>query len=85
VTFINTRCRDNYCSLPRGKPLSNSLAWAIGSNSGADMRIENSSYYNLCNAGNIVWNKSRITAYQIREQDFTPRAAIRVQLCQYGY
>ncbi len=86
VTFRHTRCRDNYCSLPRGKPLSGSLAWGLDPKAikGA-LNIERSVYANLCNPGNIVFDARKATILQLRPVDFTARPPLRVQLCQYGY
>jgi hypothetical protein len=86
VTFRATRCRDNYCTLPRGNPLSGSLAWGLDPKAiKGKLNIERSVYANLCNPDNIVFDASRATILQLRPRDFTPRPPLRVQLCQYGY
>ncbi len=86
VTFRHTRCRDNYCTLPRGKPLSGSLAWGLDPKAvkGA-LNIERSAYANLCNPNNIVFEASQAKILQLKPIDFTPRSPLRVQLCQNAY
>ena len=86
VTFRQTRCRDNYCSLPRGKPLSGSLAWALDPKAikGA-LNIERSVYANLCNPENIIFDASQANILQLKPFDFKARPPLRVKLCQYGY
>ena len=68
VTFRHTRCRDNYCSLPRGKPLSGSLAWAVdpAAKTGG-LNIEASVYANLCNPQNIVWDAAQLTIDRLQQ------------------
>ncbi len=86
VTFQHTRCADTVCTLPRGAPLSGSLAWAVDPAAIAgDLNIESSRYENLCNPSNIVWDASRLTIRQITAAPFTPRAPLRVKLCKYAY
>jgi hypothetical protein len=85
VTFRRTRCRDNYCSLPRGTPQSNSLAWAIDPQSiKGNLNIVDSYYANLCNPYNIVWESSMLSVMQLAQSSFTPRPPFVAQLCQSG-
>ena len=86
VTFRNTRCVSTICTLPRGAPLSGSLAWAVDPAAvKGDLNIESSRYENLCNPGNIVWDASRLAINQISQAVFAPRAPLRVALCGYAY
>jgi hypothetical protein len=86
VSFINTRCRDTRCTLPRGKPLSGSLAWAIDPKSiSGNLNIVNASYFHLCNPANIVWDATKLTVNDIKRRNFTARRPLRVKLCRYGY
>lgn len=82
VTFTNTRCRDNHCSNPRGAPLSNALAFAFDPQSGGNLNLVNSSYFNLCNPGNIVWDASKLTINQVSSNNLTARQPIVAKLCQ---
>lgn len=86
VIFRNTRCRDTRCNSVRGKPSSNSLAWAADPKSAAGtLRIINGSYYNLCNPSNLIWDAKMFAQKQITRRNFTPRKPLRVKLCRYGY
>jgi hypothetical protein len=83
VTFTNTRCRDNYCKLPRGTPGSGGLGWAIDpASKKGNLKIATSTYTNLCNPDNVVWDDSMLSLEQLTHSNFTPRAPIAVQLCQ---
>ncbi len=86
VTFSHTRCADTVCMLPRGAPLSGSLAWSMDPTAIAgDLNIESSQYENLCNLSNIVWDAGKLAIDQISPAMFTPRAPVRVKLCGYAY
>ncbi len=86
VTFEHTRCADTICMLPRGAPLSGSLAWAVDPTAvTGGLNIEASRYENLCNPSNIVWDADKLTIDQISPAHFTPRAPLRVKLCSYAY
>ncbi len=86
VSFVHTRCADTICMLPRGAPLSGSLAWSVDPTAvKGDLNITASRYDNLCNPSNIVWDADRLTADRISPAVFTPRAPLRVKLCAYAY
>ena len=86
VTFSHTRCADTVCMLPRGAPLSGSLAWSVDPSAvTGDLNIEASHYEHLCNPSNIVWDAGKLTIDQIGPAVFTPRAPLRVKLCSYAY
>jgi len=79
VTFRRTRARDNICTdQGRGTPSSGGLAWA-GSPESSGLRIEDSRYHNLCQG--LVWDQSVFTAQELTDEDFTPRAALRLTFC----
>lgn len=79
VTFRRTRSRDNICTdQGRGAPLSDGLAWA-GSPDSSGLRIEDSRYHSLC-AG-LVWDQDVFAAVELTEEDFAPRAPLRLDLC----
>jgi hypothetical protein len=82
VVFRRTRARENHCAGQAGRdaPLSNSLVWA-GSPDSSNLSIETSSYFALCNPGNLVWDQSVFSSVDISESDFTPRAPIRETFC----
>ncbi len=86
VTFRHTRCRDTVCTLPRGNPLSGSLAWGLDPKAikGA-LNIEHSIYANLCNPGNLVFDADQANILQLEQSNFAPKPPLRVTLCQYGY
>ncbi len=86
VTFRHTRCADTICMLPRGAPLSGSLAWSVDPAAiSGDLNIEASQYENLCNPSNIVWDTALLAIDRISPARFTPRPALRVRLCGYAY
>jgi len=79
VTFRRTRSRDNFCTdQGRGEPSSGGLAWA-GSPESSGLRIEDSRYHNLCQG--LVWDESVFTAQELTDEDFTPRAPLRLTFC----
>lgn len=79
VTFRRTRCRENICTdQGRGAPLSGGLGWA-GSPESSELRIETSSYYDLCHS--LVWDESVFTEIDLTEADFAPREPVRLQFC----
>jgi hypothetical protein len=81
VIFRRTRCRDNICTdQGRGKPSSNALMWC-GNTMHTDLRIEESTRWNACNPGNIVWPGNSFEVVDIKEADFTPRAALDLDFC----
>jgi len=82
VVFRRTRARDNHCAGQAGRPApsSNSLVWA-GSPDSSNLTLEDSRYFNLCNPGNTVWDKSVFSKVEISEEDFTPRAPIVEKFC----
>ena len=82
VTFTHTRCADTICTLPRGAPLSGSLAWSVDPAAIAgDLNIEASRYENLCNATNIVWDASRLAIQPRRVHATRSRAGQAVRIC----
>jgi hypothetical protein len=87
TTFRHVRCANNYCSLPRGAPASNSLAFAIDSTSiSGDLNFIDSYYYNLCNPSNIVYKESLLNIAQFTKLPrFTPRQPVHATLCQKAY
>jgi hypothetical protein len=87
TTFRHVRCANNYCSLPRGAPDSNSLAFAIYSTSiSGDLNFIDSYYYNLCNPSNIVYKESLLNIAQLTKLPrFTPRQPVHATLCQKAY
>jgi hypothetical protein len=80
VTFRRTRTRQNICTSQdgRGTPLSNALNWAGEPSRSSNLRVENSSYFALCNPNNLVWDRNKFSLVDIRSADFTPRSPIRV-------
>lgn len=86
ITFSHTRCSSNYCTLPRGNPLSGSLAWSVDPTAiTGNLNIKASSYAGLCNPGNLVWDATKLSVVQLHEAAFTPRPPLRVHLCKYAY
>jgi hypothetical protein len=78
VTFRRTRARDNICGdQGRGEPASKGLVWAASPDS-SDVRIEDSTYFNLCNLQEPVWDATIFGLIQIAEEDFLPRPAIKL-------
>ncbi len=79
VTFRRTRCRDNICTdQGRGVPSSGGLAWA-GSPSSSNLQILASSYHGLCST--LVWDMAAFSTVDLTDDDFTPRAPIRLHFC----
>jgi hypothetical protein len=79
--FRNTRCRDNICTdQGRGVPTSNALMWC-GKPGLTQLRIENSTYFNPCNPGNIVWPQESFALIQTTLADFTPRTPLDLKFC----
>ena len=77
VTFRRTRARDNICAdQGRGAPVSGGLVWAGSSDSGR-LRIEDSTYFNLCNPKK-VWDRASFDVIELAERDFRPRAPIKL-------
>ena len=82
MTFSHTRCSDTVCTLPRGAPLSGSLAWSVDPTAiVGDLNIESSHYENLCKPSNIVWDASLLTTDQISPAVYKPRPPLRLRLC----
>jgi hypothetical protein len=78
VTFRRTRARDNICrDQGRGEPLSKGVVWAASPDS-SDVRIEDSTYFNLCNPSERVWDAAIFDLIQINEEDFLPRTPINL-------
>jgi hypothetical protein len=81
VIFRRTRCRDNICTdQGRGLPSSNALMWC-GNTMHSNLRIEESTHFNACNPGNIVWPTSSFEVVQLNDAAFTPRAPIELDFC----
>jgi len=81
VIFRRTRCRDNICTdQGRGLPSSNALMWC-GNTMHSNLRIEESTYFNACNPGNIVWPANSFEAVELNDAAFTPRAPIELDFC----
>ena len=79
--FRRTRCRENICTdQGRGAPSSNALMWA-GKPGLTQLRLEQSSYYDACNPGNIVWPEESFAVIEVVERDFTPRAPLAQSFC----
>lgn len=79
--FRRTRCRDNICTdQGRGLPSSNALMWS-GNPALSAVRIEQSTYFAACNAGNIVWPDSSFAVADVTKADFTPRAPLALSFC----
>ena len=86
VTFTNTRCRDTHCNSVRGVPSSNGLGWTIDPVTGRNnIQIARAKYFNLCNPGNIVWDETMLSVSEFKQENFTARKPLRVELCKYGY
>jgi hypothetical protein len=82
VTYKNANCRDNHCTNLRGTPSSNSLAYGVDPGAtGPNLNYESSSYYNLCNPRNVVWDASHLTIKRLTSRTFTPRTPITAKLC----
>lgn len=82
VTMLRTRCRNTICRSPRGRPLSNSLAWAVDPRSTGNIRILKSGYANLCNPDNILWEDDEVSAAEIVPLRNQPlRTPYRATLC----
>ncbi|MBN8610705.1 MAG: right-handed parallel beta-helix repeat-containing protein [Deltaproteobacteria bacterium] len=78
--FRRTRCRDNVCTdQGRGLPSSNALMWH-GNPSGAQARVESSSWWASCN-GNVSWPSEGFEVLELEEEEFTPRAPREVVFC----
>jgi PKD repeat protein len=76
ITFRRSRAKDNICEdQGRGAPLSNALVWAAKPGS-TGLRIEDSSYFNLCNPNNKVWDSSTFDVIEITSVDFQTRSPI---------
>lgn len=85
ITFRRTRARDNICTdQGRGLPVSDAIVWA-GSPDSSGLRIEQSSYFNLCNPDNRVWDSSSFDLIEIGADDFRPRAAIKLAFPWEGH
>jgi hypothetical protein len=81
VTFSRVRARDNICGdQGRGAPLSNALVFG-GEPSSTNLRILDSRTHALCNPGNLVWDADTFTTVQISDENFTPRAPLRLDFC----
>ena len=83
VTFNRTRARNNHCGGQAGRqaPLSNSLVWA-GSPQSDSLAVHDSSYFDLCNPGNVIWSTDVFVApIELTEEDFALRAPIQVDFC----
>lgn len=82
TVFRRTRCRDNICEGQDGRnpPTSNALMWA-GREGLATLRIEDSTYFNACNPGNVVWPEESFELIEIQQADFIPRAPVELTLC----
>lgn len=80
--FRRTRCLDNICTGRDGReaPSSSSLMWA-GRPELSALRIEDSTYFNACNAGNIVWPQDSFEIVELEEQEFELRAPIELTFC----
>lgn len=80
--FRRTRCRDNICTGQDGRepPASDSLMWA-GSPGLSSLRIEDSTYFNACNSGNIVWPQDSFELAELEEAEFELRDSVELQFC----
>jgi hypothetical protein len=85
ATFRRTKCRENFCTGQAGRApaRSNGLIWA-GSPGSSGLRIEQSTYYQLCNPGNLVWNRSTFDFIDISQNNFSLLAPIQAQFCFEG-
>ena len=80
--FRNTRCKDIVCTdQGRGAPSSGGLAWA-GEPTSTLLRIETSSYQNLC--GGRVWDRTTFSVVDLTAATFTPRPPQRLAFCWGG-
>lgn len=82
VTMTRTRCSDTICRSPRGRPLSNGLAWAVDPASRGGIRIVRGRYSNLCNPTNILFDDEEVEVADnkpVRDQPL--RTPFRAQLC----
>ena len=79
VTFRRVRSKDNICESQqgRGAPSSNALVFA-GHPDSTGLRLEEAKYFNLCNPANILWDANAFTFIDKIEEDFVPRAPIRL-------
>ena len=80
ITFRRTRARDNICGSQagRGRPMSDALVWA-GSPESSGLSLEASSYFNLCNPDNLIWDEDTFEVVEIAPEDFSPRSPIRLR------
>lgn len=82
VTMTRTRCSDTICRSPRGRPLSNSLAWGVDPKSQGGIRIVRGRYSNLCNPDNILYDDEEVEVADIKPvRDQPLRVPFRAQLC----
>lgn len=82
ITMNRTRCIDDICDSVRGEPSSGSIGWAIWTNRPRGIYVRNSSYYNLCNPGNIIWDDEKTVRYSISKSTKREvREPFRVDLC----
>lgn len=88
IRFVRTRCRENHCEGWSGRdpPSSHSLLYAAGDESGVpceNMQIEDSTYFDVCNASHITWeaHDGAWTKIDLKETDFQLRDRVSVSFC----
>lgn len=82
VTMTRTRCSDTICRSARGRPLSNSLAWAVDPASRGGIRIVRGRYSNLCNPTNLLYDDAQVEVADIRPVRGQPlRTPFKADLC----
>jgi hypothetical protein len=82
VTFRRVRARDNHCEgvSGRAKPASGSLIFSIQPTSSWGVHYEDAVWFNACNRSAITWSSAAPdSSFDVREEDFTPRAPIVLQ------
>jgi hypothetical protein len=88
IRFVRTRSRDNHCEgwSGRDKPMSNSLLYAAGDESGvnsSNLQVEDSQYFNICNPDRIFWeaHEGAWTKQDLTKADFKLRDPITLSFC----
>ncbi|CAN5305451.1 hypothetical protein BH09MYX1_BH09MYX1_14990 [soil metagenome] len=81
-TFRRVRCRENICTSQdgRGAPSSNALMFCGKPAGTANTKLEQGKYWASCN-GNVSWPAPSFVALDLTQENFTPRAPIKVALC----
>lgn len=85
IVFKAVRVTKNHCEGVdgRGKPSSNSLVFAGGSEGGVastGLTIAAGLYSQLCN-NNLLWPSAAFAAVQLTEQEFSPREPLQLSFC----